>query len=247
MSETDLASVMEQVVREVLQRLAEPAGPAPAHASAVAVVLSASAGDAALRAVGEAVERGHHVARVGVSARTPASVRALAAALPADVVCGSTGGNELPSGVRAVVAPGLSLGDAAKLATGILDDIAPEWLWEALAGGVPVLASPGRGFDVPAGSTLARVADGVRAACERLGVQWRDSENLPIALSAQVSTGNESGTVHIPSGRGVLVTETMVANLAEGATELVAPMGAVVTPLARDLAKRRGIRVRLRT
>jgi hypothetical protein len=39
----------------------------------------------------------------------------------------------------------------------------------------------------------------------------------------------------------------MVANLAEGTPEIVVPMGAVMTPLARDLAKRRGIQVRLRT
>ena len=244
MSETELTAVIERVVREVVARL-EPS--ADTDGPPVAVVLSAGAGDAAVRAVGEAIERGHRVTRVAVAARMPAASRALVAALPVSVVCGSVGGTGLPAGVRAVVAPDLSLADAAKLAAGTLDDIGPEWLWEALANGVTVLASPGQGFDIPDGSSLARVADGVRAACERLGVQWRDREELPIALSARVSTGGESRAIHLPSGRGVLVTEAMVANLAEGATEIVAPMGAVVTPLARDLAKRRGILVRLRS
>ena len=222
--------------------------PTPSPESPIAVALSAGACDAAIRAAREIVERGHDVVGVGVSSRAGSALRASAAEAVGDVACGSVGGTRPPAGVRAVVAPCLSLCDAAKLEEGILDDIAPEWLWAGLAAGVPVLASPGEGFDVSDGSPLARVVEARRAGCERLGVQWCDCESLPIALSARVATAPESGPVHLPSGgRRALVTETMVANLAEGTTEIVAPMGAVVTPLARDLAKRRGIAVRFRT
>lgn len=245
MSETDSAALIAQIVREVVSRMK---GGENAPSAPLAVVLSVGEAGPPLRAIREIIERGHDVVSVGVAARSPSSTRVAASDIPARVVCGATGAQPLPVGLRALVAPALSLGDAAKLAAGLLDDIAPEWMWAALANGIPVLATPGYGFDVPTGSGLARVTEAHRAGCERLGVQWCDIEGLPIALSARVATGAETGAVHVPAGgRRVLVTETMVANLAEGTPEIVVPMGAVVTPLARDLAKRRGIRVRLRT
>ena len=244
MSETD-AALIEQVVRDVISRLG--AGERGSK-SALAVVLSVGDADAQIRVIREIGERGHSVECVGVAARAPASTRASLAGVSPVVVCGTAGAAPLPSGLRAVVAPALSLGDAAKLALGVLDDIAPEWLWAALARGAPVLATPGDGFDVPKGSGLARVTEARRAGCERLGVQWCDADALPIMLSARVATEAEPGAVHVPvGGRRTLVTEAMVANLAEGTPEIVVPMGAAVTPLARDLARRRGIRVRLRT
>ncbi len=250
MAETDTTPLIDEVVREVVARVRDAVGTPPASSpeSPIALVLSAGAGDAAIRAAREIVERGHTVVGVGVSSRADAQLRAAASGIAGAVTCGSVGGTRPPAGVCAVVAPCLSVGDAAKLQGGTLDDVAPEWLWAGLASGVRVLASPGEGFAVPDGSPLARVVEGLRGGCERLGVQWCDDEGLPIALSARVATAPESGPVHLPSGgTRALVTETMVANLGEGTTEIVAPMGAVVTPLARDLAKRRGIVVRFRT
>ncbi|MEO2005483.1 MAG: hypothetical protein ABGY41_15455 [Candidatus Poribacteria bacterium] len=245
MSETVSAALIAEVVREVVARMS---GGGSSPTSPVAVALSAGTSDAGVGAVREIIARGHAVVGVGVSSRADAATRATVAAIPAIVVCGSTGAQPLPGGVQALVAPELSLGDAAKLCSGILDDIAPEWLWEALAEGIPVLATPGHAFDVPSASGQARVTQGRRAGCERLGVQWCDIDTLGAALSARVASGATPSALHVPAGsRRALITETMVANLAEGTPEIVVPMGAVMTPLARDLAKRRGIQVRLRT
>ena len=66
MAETDTTPLIEEVIREVVARVRDAAVTAPPSApespqSPIAVVLSAGAGDAAIRAARDIVERGHTV------------------------------------------------------------------------------------------------------------------------------------------------------------------------------------------
>ncbi|GIX06545.1 MAG: hypothetical protein KatS3mg115_0948 [Candidatus Poribacteria bacterium] len=155
----------------------------------------------------------------------------------------------MPPTTVALLAPELALTDAAKLAQGILDDVPPRLDMDRAG----PLASPvltpalARAFSSELPTPLKRIADEARASSERLGVRWVERNALHRALTAQVAAPEPVETIHLPSVSGrLLVTEEMMNNLAEGTREIVVPPSAILTPLARDVARRRGIRIRYR-
>lgn len=138
----------------------------------------------------------------------------------------------LPADAQSVVAPELSLTDAAKLAMGVLDDPVPDALWRGLVGQIPVFASPGDGFSSDLPRRLRPLATAHRLACERLGVRWVERSHLWEAVRRRLLGVVENRP---------LVTEALVASLPEDQKELVLAPRTIVTPLARDMARRRGI------
>jgi hypothetical protein len=244
MSPSEQETLVARIVSEVLHHLragAERTDDPPLVR--VAVVLSATASRGALdvlRAVGEG---GYAVGEVACGVRMPpqmlADVRSIA-----PVVDASAAGQGPSADTVALVAPEFAVTDAAKLGLGILDDAPAEWVWRALAAGLPVYASPGDGFGADLPSPLARLAAGHRAACARLGVAWVRTDGLCGALAAHVSPGRGTTTFHVPlTERRLLITEEMVGRLPHSTRELAVPRGAILTPLARDMARRRGIRI----
>lgn len=215
---------LRAIVEEVLRRLRGISSVEPAPQGRVVVAVGATVSQRALEELAGLRERGLLVIAVAQSLLRERD----------DVLKGlvSYRLGSLPADAQAVVAPELSLTDAAKLAMGILDDSVPDVLWRGLVSRIPVFASPGDGFSPDLPKRLTSLAMAHRLACERLGVRWVERLHLWEAVRRHL--------FGVVEGRS-LVTEAFVASLPEGQKELVLAPQAIVTPLARDMARRRGI------
>ncbi|MBM3215439.1 hypothetical protein FJZ36_11050 [Candidatus Poribacteria bacterium] len=231
--------LIARITHEVLQRLgaraAQPDGPR------VAVALSADASRVAIDVIRALVEHGCSVGAIACSSSLPEERRS--EALAAARVSASQSG--LPADVVALVAPEMSLTDVAKLTFGILDDTVPRIVWQAVASRLAVLASPGHALasDLPA--SLQRISANALALSKRLGIVWTPRDRLVDAVADRTDLNDNQPRVSPDAaGKRALVTEAAVGRLPDNASELVVPMDAIITPLARDLAKRSGIRIR---
>ena len=250
----------EQLIRRIVIETLEKSGEAeeadPAQsgpptgastdAKSVAVAFSASASAKAAETIQLLTKSGCAVRSVGCAARAPESLYDAVRKRGVEPVCGCEP-RPLCDSSDAVAAPELSLGDAAKLTRSILDDLPAEWIWNALADGKPVYAAPGDGFQSRLPAPLARAAEEVRRGCEQMGVQWAAPGEIHLIASAELSSEARGATLHIPnSSKPPLITEATIAGLRRGVKAVAAPSNAVVTPLARDLAKKRGILIQAR-
>jgi hypothetical protein len=236
MTHDERQELIRVIVQEALRRLGEAPTGEKRPFGRVVVALSAAVSQIAVEEVVELRDSGIVVLAVAKSARfasTRMAEDALSGLAPYRLA-------SLPADAQAVVAPELGLTDAAKLASGILDDPVPDALWRGLVGRLPVYASPGDGFAASLPKSLARVASAQRLACERLGVRWVERSTLWRAVARQFD-GDASDDATAPVGRRPLVTEAVVASLPESTTELLIEPLAIVTPLARDMARRRGV------
>lgn len=233
------ADAETQVAKE-----AEETESAPSVAVALSASASAKAADEAARLL---LKNGCSVAAVGCAHRAPEALYEAVRKHGLEALCGCEP-RPLPPDIQAVAAPMLSLGDAAKLAGCILDDLPAEWIWTALSNGAAVFASPGFGFGGEAGSSTGRAAEEIRLACERLGVQWTAPGEIHLAASAELNAAGGGATLHVPnSSSRPLIAEATIENLRSAVQTIVVPSNAVITPLARDLAKQRGIVLQMRS
>lgn len=167
------------------------------------------------------------------------------------------------TGARAVVVPLLSLNTAAKVSHLIADTLPANLMLHALADGKPLIASPNGAH--PEESHWARKKSAApafrQAALERLkrlesfGCQLTDVKNLRIevnrVLTVPVPRAGDSNRAFssVPEHEGLITPGQRVVTAAHirqardrGAGLRLAP-GAVVTPLARDLAMRAGVKL----
>ena len=149
-------------------------------------------------------------------------------------------------GFDAVVFPTLSQNTAAKAAQGIRDGFACDAMACALLAGRRVVAArdsvcPGR-----AGGAYAGM---LRTILERLvafGVTLCDANDLGAAVrgcSAPASASPEPPRKPAAKGKKTVITASAVQDAARaGKTEITLDAAAILTPLARDEARERGIR-----
>lgn len=146
---------------------------------------------------------------------------------------------------EAVVLPVLNLDLLPRLAL-LLGDTPPVQLAvAALVQGVPVLAAPEEvdrfrrhAARLPAG-LLAVVQQHLRAI-EALGVRLLPARALAQELSGSLAVGSAS------RGRDVITQEDLLAAVQAGQQLFEVASGAIVTPLALETARQRGIEVRYR-
>lgn len=151
---------------------------------------------------------------------------------------------------EAVVIPTLSRTAAAKLALGIADNFVLTLAMQALLSGKRVVAARnGADPDVtdhPSVGTartpepLIQLARDYLQTLEAFGVQLIDVSQL----SEQLSPDKTEQYTSADPGK-TLITESVIANLSPQVQELVVPNPAIITPLARDLAREKGISLRL--
>lgn len=242
-------NIDERLIRRIIIETLEKAdAKTEESAPSVAVALSAAASPkAAEAAVRLLMQNGCSVSAVGCAHRAAEALYEAVRKHGPEALCGCEP-RPLPDGVQAVAAPMLSLGDAAKLAGCILDDLPAEWIWTALSNGAAAFASPGFGFGGESGTSTGRAAEEIQRACERLGVQWTAPGEIHLAASADLNAAGGGTTLHVPnSSSRPLITEAMIDNLRSAIQTIVVPSNAVVTPLARDLAKTRGIVLQTRS
>ncbi len=242
--------LIRRIIIETLEKAdakteeAEESASAPSVAVALSAAASPKAADEAARLL---LQNGCSVSIVGCAHRAPETLYEAVRKHGFEAVCGCEP-HPLPAGIQAVAAPTLSLGDAAKLAGCILDDLPAEWIWTALSNGAAAFASPGFGFGGESDSSAGRAAEEIRRACERLGVQWTAPGEIHLAAAADLNAAGGGATLHVPnSSERPLITEAMIENLRSATQTIVVPSNAVVTPLARDLAKKRGIVLQTRS
>jgi len=239
--------LVARVTREVVRRIREDGSQRVFQGPTVAIACSLTTSADALRGLTTLADRGYGIAGVACGRGAPSALRDAARELTDRVACGDGDISPLPEGVGALVLPELGLADATKIALAMPDDIVPLWAWYALDGDLPVIASEGIGFVVPGGGPRERLATLRRSTCRQFGIEWTPADGLASAVAARVVSDDRSDTLHVPSGdRRPLVTEEMVDRLAAGTREIVLPDGAVLTPLAGDALRRRGVTVRRR-
>ncbi len=151
-------------------------------------------------------------------------------------------------GFDAVVFPTLSQNTAAKAAQGIRDGFACDLMARALLAGRRVVASrdsvcPGRVGGAYAGM--------LRTILERLvafGVELCDANDLGAAVRGRpapvlASASPEPPRTAAAKGKKTVITASVVQDAARaGKTEITLDAAAILTPLARDEARERGIR-----
>ena len=245
MSDDQYRELISRVVREVLARLSDADRAPTPEGPAVCVACSAGADADALASLGDLMVRGVRVGSVACGRGASRALLNVASRLSPTVVHGEVA--PLPAQVAVLVMPEFSLADGSKLALGILDDSIPHLAWQALDRGVPVIATAGSGFVVDQRGPRQRLADSRRTTCVQFGVKFVDADSLVSTVVDTVATSERSGSVHVASSDAVaLFTESMALELSANAHEVVLPSTAIVTPLAQDALRRRGITIRRR-
>ena len=142
-----------------------------------------------------------------------------------------------------VAIPILSHSMAAKLALGIADTPCTYLIYQALRRGDRVIAVSDyvRGFlETEKTSEIAKLERNYVKALSHLGIQFTPIEQLAETLLSGVSLSRSP-----VGGKGAktVISTSVIENLAPAVREFVYTNPVVITPLARDLAAERGIRL----
>lgn len=154
--------------------------------------------------------------------------------------------DELVGESEVMVIPVLSRPAAAKLALGIGDNFALAVLMEGLIAGKPVVAAKNAidpdSPDVITDKTppaLIQLAKNYLNTLASFGIQFVDVSEL-----ADVVDGKpKQNSLLADDGKRPLISKSVIANIAEGIKEFIIPNSSIVTPLAMEMAKERGIKL----
>ncbi|MBC8233983.1 hypothetical protein H8E77_30925 [bacterium] len=148
-----------------------------------------------------------------------------------------------------IVVPLLSRTAAAKLALGIADELALMVVMQGLITGKSVIAAKNsadpQGANCPflatenTPSALIQLAKNYLKTLESFGMKLVDVAKLTDVVMNKPQTYSQ---ISDKSGKP-LITQTVIAGLAEDVKTLTIPNPAIITPLAYDLAKARGIEI----
>lgn len=153
-----------------------------------------------------------------------------------------------------VVVPVLTQNTAAKLAQTISDGLAPTLLMQALLMGKPVLAASNAADPQDGWRLKAQMGKGAPALQQALGLNLKRLSEfgmilLPVEeLAAHclrysgVAEKRKDATSAAKVGKRVVVDAAMIQGVAaSGQKQIRLAPGAIVTPLARDIARQQGV------
>lgn len=142
-----------------------------------------------------------------------------------------------------IAVPILSHPMAAKLALGIADTPCTYLIFQALRRGDSVIAAPNfiGGYDeTEKTSQITKLERNYLKTLSNFGIQFAPIEQLAKTLLS----GNSLSLCPVDGkGAKTVISSSIIANLAPSVQEFVYTNPVVITPLARDLAAERGIRL----
>ena len=145
-------------------------------------------------------------------------------------------------GFSAIVIPTLSCAMAAKLSLGMADTPCAYLVFRALLRGNRVIATSD-GFEISDGSEvppeISKLGQDYTKTLSDFGVQFVTTDRIAETV---LSDGTHHFNPDSVGGRNV-ITASVIDGLASGVREFRYTNPAIITPLARDLAARKGIRL----
>jgi len=155
---------------------------------------------------------------------------------------------KLVAGVEGVLLPSIGDDDASRMANGIFDEPVARVALTAIATGKPLFAalhSPYAKAIQNRTPELHRVWESHRRVLENFGFEIAEYSALPDLVRARyggstpfIATSNGAAT----KGK-ILVTAREVEAASKNGASLKLPLGAIVTPLARDRAKELNVKI----
>lgn len=145
-----------------------------------------------------------------------------------------------------IVIPVLSYPMASKLALGMADTSCTYLIFQAMLHGNKVIATSDALEVASKASTseLSKLGRNYRKTLSNFGIQFVTCEQLAETILSDSSP--HFGPVDSKGGKA-LISASIIANLAPTVREFVYLNPAIITPLARDLAAQRGIRLVAKT
>jgi hypothetical protein len=156
---------------------------------------------------------------------------------------------KLVASVEGVLLPAIGDDDAAKMASGLFDEPVARVALCAIATGKPLLAalhSPYAKEIKTRAPQLSRVWESHKTTLESFGFVFAQHSALPDLARAKFAPGAQAGSTPNAGAAAqgkVLVTASEVETAAKNGASLKLPLGAIVTPLARDRAKELNVRI----
>lgn len=161
---------------------------------------------------------------------------------------------KLIRGAKAVAVPALSRNTASKVASTYFDGLGPQIILEALMSGIPVVAArdaadpdnpmwraTGRGIPNPG---LARALRENLRRVEAHGVKLVWSNEIGRVLKGLIEQTRQQvsdNSAYIPGNRRLISAREIMG--ASGGEAVEIPRGSIVTPLARELAVQKKVRI----
>jgi hypothetical protein len=156
---------------------------------------------------------------------------------------------KLVESVDGVLLPAIGDDDAAKMANGIFDEPVARVALSAIATGKPLLAalhSPYAKEIKTRAPQLYRVWESHKTTLESFGFVFAEHSALPDLVrqkfAPSVQAGSTPGLNAAAKGK-ILITASEVETAAKNGASLKLPLGAIVTPLARDRAKELNVKI----
>jgi len=154
--------------------------------------------------------------------------------------------DELVEEAEVIIIPVLSRPAAAKLALGISDNFALALVMEGLVLGKQVIAaknsvdpdSPGVITDKTPPALIQLAKDYLNTLVS-FGIEFVDVSELVDAVDGKP----KQNSMLADDGKPPLISKSVIANIAEGVKEFIIPNSSIVTPLARETAKDRDIKL----
>ena len=150
--------------------------------------------------------------------------------------------NSFTEGCSAIVIPTLSCAMAAKLSLGMGDTPCAYLVFQALLRGNRVIATSD-GFEISDGAEIppeiSKLGQDYIKTLSNFGVQFVTTDQIAETILSD-------GTHHFnpdPTGGQNVITASVIDGLTSGVREFRYTNPAIITPLARDLAARKGIQL----
>lgn len=148
--------------------------------------------------------------------------------------------------INGVLVPFLTQNTAMKLSLGIQDQLIPKFLWEALWTGIPIWMNL-KGLSKYKGmaSSNSYMTEKIKAATvelQKMGVKSLDAfEDFKVSNNTPSSPSDfESEKTNL---RQRVITERDIITFNSSNGEIIVPSDAIITPLAKDAAKARRIKI----
>lgn len=156
---------------------------------------------------------------------------------------------KLVASVDGVFLPSIGDDDAAKMANGIFDEPVARVALAAIATGKPLLAalhSPYTKDIKIRAPQLSHVWEGHKTTLESFGFIFAEYSALPDLARRKFVCGAQAGStpnVGAAAKGKILITARDVEAASKNGASLKLPLGAIVTPLARDRAKELNVKI----
>ena len=144
----------------------------------------------------------------------------------------------------AILLPAVGDDDAAKMALGIFDEPVSRTALAALSLGKPLIAAMHLPYDAALkvrAPVLRAVWEGYRRTLASFGFNVVEAAEIADAVQRQIAPKIAVQSSATPSGKRAVVTAEDIENAVQNGGKFQAPVGALITPLARDRARELGV------